>query len=96
VVDRLGGVGEAGVIGITARQREVLEFVMDFVRDHGNSPSIREVAEGAGLTSLRGGSVHLEALERKGYLRRHGVRGIQVLRGPDGVRVELEFLTASG
>lgn len=45
------------------------------------SPTVREIAAAFGFKSPNGVACHLEALERKGYLRRNGtVRGIEVLR----------------
>ncbi|HPP75773.1 MAG TPA: LexA family transcriptional regulator, partial [Armatimonadota bacterium] len=65
---------------LTARQREVLEFVINFVSERGFPPSIREIGSAMQISSLRGVTVHLDALERKGWIRRENAsRGIQVL-----------------
>lgn len=45
------------------------------------SPTVREIAAAFGFRSPNGVECHLVALERKGYLKRHGTaRGIEVLR----------------
>ncbi|HOP80119.1 MAG TPA: transcriptional repressor LexA [Armatimonadota bacterium] len=80
---------------LTARQREVLEFVINFVSERGFPPSIREIGSAMQISSLRGVTVHLDALERKGWIRRENAsRGIQVLapvpsrkKGTDSVPV---------
>jgi repressor LexA len=55
--------------GLTARQREVLEFVRIFSDRHGVPPAVREIAERFGFTA-RAAFDHLKALERKGMLER--------------------------
>lgn len=65
---------------LTARQRSVLEFIMGFSRQNGYPPSIREIGAEFGIKSLRGVTVHLDALEKKGFIRRDRLsRGIKVL-----------------
>ncbi|MBI2843290.1 MAG: transcriptional repressor LexA [Armatimonadetes bacterium] len=65
---------------LTARQREVLELIIKHIAERGFPPSIRELGAALKISSLRGVTVHLDALERKGWIRRERVsRGIQVL-----------------
>ena len=67
--------------GLTERQIEVLDFLADFVRDNGYQPSIREIGKGIGVKSLRGVTVHLDALQKKGYLvRGASCRSIVILK----------------
>ncbi len=56
--------------GLTARQEGILQFIVEYVDQHGFPPSIREIGNNFGFSSLRGVTVHLDALERKGYIRR--------------------------
>ncbi len=56
--------------GLTARQRQVLEFINDEVRDRGYPPSVREIGEAVGLSSPSTVHAHLGALQDKGFLRR--------------------------
>ncbi len=66
---------------LTPRQRSVLECIMGYVRANGYPPSIREMGAELGIGSLRGVTVHLDALARKGFIRRdRGSRGIKVLQ----------------
>jgi repressor LexA len=55
---------------LTARQRKIVRFIGDWVREHGYSPSMREIGRAVGLTSTSSVEHQLSALEAKGYLRR--------------------------
>ena len=54
--------------GLTMRQREVLEFINQFIEQHKYPPSVRELA-GHFAISLRGAYDHLKALRKKGFVR---------------------------
>src|SRR5262245_51953047 len=54
---------------MTARQRQVLDFIRTFSERHGVPPAVREIAERFGFTA-RAAFDHLRALERKGMLER--------------------------
>jgi len=56
--------------GLTAKQRQILEIIRSFIQEQGQSPTVREVAEIAGLRSSCTVQKHLEALERKGYIKK--------------------------
>ncbi|MGH9210021.1 MAG: transcriptional repressor LexA [Acidimicrobiales bacterium] len=55
---------------LTARQREVLEVIQKHLSERGYPPSVREIGEAVGLTSPSTVHAHLNALQRRGYLRR--------------------------
>ena len=57
-------------MALTKRQREVYEFIHQFVEKHGYSPSFEEIGEGMGLSSLATVHKHLTNLEKKGMLKR--------------------------
>lgn len=71
---------------LTARQREVLRFILASQRERGVSPALREICACIGASSTNSASDHLRALERKGYITRHDAmaRGIVALRGESG------------
>jgi repressor LexA len=56
--------------GLTDKQERILNFIVDYVDDKGYPPSIREIGTAFEISSLRGVTVHLDALERKGYIKR--------------------------
>ncbi len=65
--------------GLTKRQRAILEFIIECIRDHGCPPTIAEIGEKFGIVSTNGVNDHLVALERKGYIERSSkARGIHV------------------
>jgi len=55
---------------ITARQRRILEFIAETVRDRGYPPTVREIGEAVGLTSSSSVHAQLTNLERKGLLHK--------------------------
>lgn len=56
--------------GLTDKQERILNFIVEYVDEKGYPPSIREIGNNFGISSLRGVTVHLDALERKGYIKR--------------------------
>jgi len=59
---------------LTWRQRKILQVIKDSVQRRGYPPSMREIGDAVGLSSISSVSYQLAALERKGYLRRNGRR----------------------
>jgi repressor LexA len=57
-------------MAITKRQRQVYDFIHDFVQEHGYSPSFEEIGAGLDLSSLATVHKHISNLERKGLLKR--------------------------
>lgn len=68
---------------LTARQREVLDFIRHFMSQAGYPPTVREIGAHFGFVP-RSIFDHLKALERKGYLRRTASksRSLQILESP--------------
>ncbi len=57
-------------MAITKRQRQVYDFISDFVQKNSYSPSFEEIGEGLGLSSLATVHKHISNLEKKGLLTR--------------------------
>ena len=57
-------------MALTKRQKEVLDFIANFVEEHGYCPSYDEIAKGLDLASLATVHKHISILETKNYLRR--------------------------
>jgi repressor LexA len=55
---------------LTQRQREIWDFVVEYVDAHGYPPTVREIGEAVGLASPSTVHAHLANLERAGLLRR--------------------------
>ena len=66
--------------GLTSRQEAILQFVHGYIQDIGYPPSIREIGEKFKIGSLRGVTVHLDALEKKAYIERSNTpRSIRII-----------------
>jgi repressor LexA len=68
-------------MAITRRQKEVLDFLTQFVQQNGYSPSYEEIARGLDLSSLATVHKHITNLQTKGLLQRthNRSRSIDVL-----------------
>lgn len=63
---------------LTKKQTRVLEFVQKFIRERGYPPTIREIGTRFRF-GPRAAKEHLDAIERKGYIkRRKGARAIEI------------------
>lgn len=65
---------------LTERQRQVLEFLKEYISERGYPPTVREIARELGIKWTKGVEKHLQALEKKGYIKRFpGARSIEIL-----------------
>ena len=66
--------------GLTDRQKECLDVIMESTKRRGYPPTLREIGRKMGIRSTNGVNDHIRALERKGYLTREHLasRGIRV------------------
>lgn len=55
---------------LTKRQETVLETIRTWIRARGYPPTIRELGKLLGIKSLRGVTTHLDAIAKKGFLKR--------------------------
>jgi repressor LexA len=55
---------------LTARQREVYDFIKDKIRGRGYGPTVREIGDHFDISSPNGVMCHLKALEKKGIISR--------------------------
>lgn len=70
---------------LTKKQRQIFDFVNDFIRENRYSPSLREIGEGIGLSSLATVHKHLNNLADKGVITRqeHRGRALEVVSSMD-------------
>jgi len=74
---------------LTARQRELLEFVERFITEEEYPPTVAEIGRAMGIRSKNGVNDHLLALQRKGYLTRSSLaRSIRLTRGRSGRQMQ--------
>jgi repressor LexA len=73
------------VEGLTERQRQTLQFIADTVVDRGYPPSVREICRALDLASSSTVHSHLQALQRKGFIKIDPTkpRAIELLYDPD-------------
>lgn len=66
---------------ITAKQREILEFIKREILQRGYPPAVRDICEAVNLKSTSSVHSHLETLEKNGYIRRDPTkpRAIEIL-----------------
>lgn len=57
-------------MALTRRQKELMDFLSNFIERNGYSPSYDEIATGLNLASLATVHKHVQALETKHYLKR--------------------------
>lgn len=62
------------MLGLTNRQQMVLDFIRAQIQERGYPPTLREIGAHMGIRSTNGVNDHLQALERKGYLKRDDMK----------------------
>ncbi len=83
---------------LTAKQRELLIFINQRIKETGVSPSFDEMKEALELRSKSGIHRLITALEERGFIKRlaHRARALEVLRLPDDVSPDRTRIGASG
>lgn len=88
---------------IYKRQSQILDFIKQHIQSTGSAPTLREIAEAIGVSSLATVHEHLEALEAKGLIKRKSgkVRTIDLTRAQedyssDGMQVPILGFIAAG
>ena len=76
---------------LTARQREVYEFIKRTIKAKGYCPTVREIGDAVSINSPNGVIGHLRALIRKGYIVRqaHMARSIQLANSKDSGSISI-------
>ena len=84
---------------LTKRQREILDYLNEFIQQHGYAPSLEEIGERFSLSSLATVHKHLTNLQEKGFIRRawNRSRSVELLPSRSGGRaIELPMLGYAG
>lgn len=76
------------------RQKQILDYINQNIDKYGYAPTLTEIAQKFGLSSLSTVHEHLSVLEKKGLIRRYkgAVRGIEVL---DKVKEKIEEIVSA-
>ena len=66
---------------LTKRQEEILNYIKNYIVNHGYPPAIREIGKDLGLSSPATIHAHLANLEKKGYIKKENTknRAIELL-----------------
>src|SRR5512141_1539349 len=83
------------MLPLTKRQREILDFLNEFIQQHGYAPSLEEIGRRFGLSSLATVHKHLTNLQEKGFIKRawNRSRSVEMVSARLGGRaVELPML----
>ena len=83
------------MLPLTKRQREILDYLNDFIQRHGYAPSLEEIGRRFGLSSLATVHKHLTNLQEKGFIKRawNRSRSVELVSSRMGGRaVELPLL----
>jgi repressor LexA len=83
------------MLPLTKRQREILDYLQDFIQQHGYAPSLEEIGRRFGLSSLATVHKHLTNLQEKGFIKRawNRSRSVEMLpTNTNGRSVELPLL----
>ena len=73
-------------MALTPRQKQLLDYLIDFIDSNGYNPSYEEIATGLSLASLATVHKHISALERKKYIRRGHNQSRSIEISPDYLR----------
>src|SRR5262245_39204608 len=86
---------EGRMLPLTKRQREILDYLNEFIQQHGYAPSLEEIGRRFGLSSLATVHKHLTNLQDKGFIKRawNRSRSVEMVQARNGGRaVELPLL----
>lgn len=90
-------------ITLYKRQRQIVDFIGQYIQKNGYSPTLQEIANSIGVSSLATVHEHLQALQRKKVIKKFegAVRGIELLdrtylRITDSVDVPFMGFIAAG
>lgn len=77
-------------ITLYKRQKQILDFISQYIQKFNTSPTLQEIADALGVSSLATVHEHLQTLVKKGVIRRFegAVRGIEVLDHKIGSSLE--------
>jgi len=80
---------------LTKRQKQILDFINQFIESNGYAPSYREIGDHFGLSSSATVAEHVQTLQNKGYLKidPNEARSIEVI---EETKAEAIFLQLAG
>lgn len=63
------------------RQRQIVEFIAQYIEVNGNAPTLREIADAMHVSSLATIHEHIQTLVKKGILKKYSgsIRGLEII-----------------
>lgn len=90
-------------ITLYKRQKQIIDFIGQYIQKFGISPTLQEIADALGVSSLATVHEHLQSLVKKGVIKRFegAVRGLELLddklgHAIDGVELPILGYIAAG
>jgi len=79
------------------RQKQIVDFIAQYIQANGHSPTLQEIADAMGLSSLATVHEHIATLVRKGVLKKYdgSVRGLEIVDsryGSSGAGLDLPIM----
>ncbi len=86
---------------LTKRQKQLIDYLQNYITEHGYAPTLSEVGQYFGLSSLATVHKHLHNLEQKGYIKRvhNHSRALEIAaegKGPAARELRLVGSVAAG
>lgn len=87
------------------RERQIMEFLAQYIQRYDYAPTLKEIGDGVGLSSVATVHEHISKLEQKGYIKKiiGSKRGIEVIRdirrfemGDQGIELPILGFIAAG
>ncbi|MBM3713523.1 MAG: transcriptional repressor LexA [Actinobacteria bacterium] len=75
---------------ISERQKQILQFILKNVKEHGYPPTVREIASAVDLNSSATIHAHLKKLEEYGYIKRDPTKPRAIEVNPNFAKIDTE------
>ncbi len=88
---------EQTTIRPTKKQKQTLQFIDEFIKTHGYSPSYREIMRGCEYTSVATVALHVNNLIKRGHLqkREHSARSLEVVQQVEEPKIKSSQVSES-
>ncbi|MGB6838842.1 MAG: transcriptional repressor LexA [Microgenomates group bacterium] len=85
------------------RQGQILDFIKQYIQKNASAPTLRQIADAIGVSSLATVHEHLTTLEQKGLIKRKTGKtraielvGVKEIFSPEGIEVPILGFIAAG
>lgn len=87
----------SNIVRPTKKQRELLQYIEQFINEHGYSPSYREIMNGLAYTSVATVALHVGNLIKRGHLRKRdrSARSLEVVANNEPVSLVTNLVAPS-